>query len=111
MAEFNRAKLFCFFTVMAWASLFKPKSGREMIDRAQEGADAHALRRSMDAVRGASIRWGTDQCGCRACTDFGLTARMVLCPTCGNKRCPKANDHRNECSGSNEPGQAGSAYP
>lgn len=32
------------------------------------------------------------------------------CPTCGNKRCPRATDHRNECSGSNEPGQVGSWY-
>jgi hypothetical protein len=39
-----------------------------------------------------------------------LRIRMILCPTCGNKRCPKANDHRNECTGSNEPGQPGSAY-
>jgi hypothetical protein len=29
---------------------------------------------------------------------------------CGNKRCPKASDHRLECSGSNEPGQPGSIY-
>ncbi|MFS8319194.1 hypothetical protein RPF54_24860, partial [Enterobacter hormaechei subsp. xiangfangensis] len=29
----------------------------------------------------------------------------------GNKRCPHANDHRNACTGSNEPGQEGSAYP
>ncbi|MBW6637227.1 hypothetical protein KXT41_25380 [Salmonella enterica subsp. enterica serovar Weltevreden] len=29
---------------------------------------------------------------------------------CGNKRCPHANDHRNACTGSNEPGQEGSAY-
>jgi hypothetical protein len=36
--------------------------------------------------------------------------RMVLCPECGNKRCPRATDHRNACSGSNELGQAGSAY-
>lgn len=40
-----------------------------------------------------------------------LTAsRMILCPTCGNKRCPKATDHRLDCTGSNEPGQAGSRY-
>jgi hypothetical protein len=39
-----------------------------------------------------------------------LRVRMILCPICGNKRCPKANDHRNECTGSNEPGQKGSAY-
>jgi len=36
---------------------------------------------------------------------------MILCATCGNKRCPHANDHRNACTGSNEPGQEGSAYP
>jgi hypothetical protein len=56
-------------------------------------------------------------CDCWRCErdrQDGMTAflriRMILCPTCGNKRCPKANDHRNECSGSNEPGQKGSAY-
>lgn len=37
--------------------------------------------------------------------------RMNLCPVCGNKRCPRATDHRNECTGSNEPGQPGSSYP
>jgi len=37
-------------------------------------------------------------------------ARMTLCPTCGNKRCPGAVDHDNQCSGSNEPGQPGSHY-
>lgn len=36
--------------------------------------------------------------------------RMFLCPTCGNKRCPHATDHREPCSGSNEPGQLGSHY-
>lgn len=36
---------------------------------------------------------------------------MILCPTCGNKRCPKATNHTLECTGSNEPGQPGSAYP
>ena len=36
---------------------------------------------------------------------------MVLCPKCGNKRCPHANNHDYVCTGSNEPGQPGSAYP
>jgi len=36
---------------------------------------------------------------------------MMLCPACGNKRCPAANDCANACTGSNEPGQPGSAYP
>ena len=37
-------------------------------------------------------------------------ARMFLCPRCGNKRCPRATDHREPCSGSNDPGQLGSRY-
>lgn len=37
-------------------------------------------------------------------------ARMVLCPICGCKRCPKATDCLLECTDSNEPGQAGSVY-
>lgn len=65
-------------------------------------------------------------CECHACiAEFGLkagpgddffsqlplsSAKMILCPECGNKRCPKASDHRNECTGSNEPGQEGSIY-
>lgn len=35
---------------------------------------------------------------------------MILCPECGNKRCPKASDHELSCTGSNEPGQSGSVY-
>lgn len=37
-------------------------------------------------------------------------SRMVLCSTCGNKRCPHATDARLTCTGSNEPGQIGSSY-
>jgi hypothetical protein len=36
---------------------------------------------------------------------------MMTCSTCGNKRCPKASDHRHECTHSNAPGQRGSVYP
>ena len=36
--------------------------------------------------------------------------RMIVCPDCGNKRCPKATDHNLQCSGSNEPNQDGSRY-
>jgi len=35
---------------------------------------------------------------------------MILCKECGNKRCPKATNHTNDCTGSNEPGQLGSVY-
>jgi hypothetical protein len=49
-------------------------------------------------------------CWCQTCHPVTLDdMRMVLRPDCGNKRCPKANDHRNACTNSNEPGQPGSA--
>ncbi|HBZ4127672.1 hypothetical protein [Klebsiella pneumoniae] len=51
-------------------------------------------------------------CWCLTCRPVTLNdMRFVVCPDCGNKRCPRANDHRNACTGSNEPGQEGSAYP
>ena len=37
-------------------------------------------------------------------------SRMILCPTCGNKRCPKATDHNLDCTHSNESGQPRSRY-
>ncbi len=51
-------------------------------------------------------------CWCLTCRPVVLNdMRFVVCPDCGNKRCPRANDHRNACTGSNKPGQEGSAYP
>ncbi|WP_338815904.1 hypothetical protein WCO32_13695 [Enterobacter hormaechei] len=50
-------------------------------------------------------------CSCGTCRPVTFTdSRFVVCSECGNKRCPHANDHRNACTGSNEPGQEGSAY-
>ncbi len=57
------------------------------------------------------------ECWCHSCNrdvlvngfPFALT-RMILCPDCGNKRCPKANNHTFACTNSNEPNQVGSAY-
>ena len=51
-------------------------------------------------------------CSCRTCRPVTFSdSRFVVCPECGNKRCPHANDHQHACTGSNEPGQEGSAYP
>lgn len=51
-------------------------------------------------------------CNCHRCV--ALTGRtyfgMILCPDCGNKRCPKASNHMHYCTGSNEPDQPGSIY-
>ena len=61
-------------------------------------------------------------CGCSRCLaeaaekiEDPLAAMMhtqvfVVCSSCGNKRCPKATDHRLECTGSNDPGQPGSRF-
>lgn len=56
-------------------------------------------------------------CWCHVCNKDKIvngfpfsSVQMILCPDCGNKRCPKANEHNNACTGSNEVGQAGSAY-
>lgn len=51
----------------------------------------------------------TPPCGaCWRCVpDYAL---MRLCPTCDNKRCPKASDHDLACTNSNEPRQPGSIY-
>lgn len=67
-----------------------------------------------------------ETCHCRACSkelqrviDTSVDAtladslsgpmnRMILCPNCGNKRCPQAAHHDNKCTKSNEPGQVGS---
>jgi hypothetical protein len=35
---------------------------------------------------------------------------FIVCPDCGNKRCPRATDHTLACTNSNEPGQQGSRY-
>ena len=64
----------------------------------------------------------TRRCICHKCieengirdsvTGFPLSSmRIILCPDCGNKRCPKASDHTLACTGSNDPGQVGSVYP
>ena len=37
-------------------------------------------------------------------------ARMTVCDLCGNKRCPHASNHQNECSGSNARNQTGGVY-
>jgi hypothetical protein len=47
---------------------------------------------------------------CHKCAPQGISYQMILCPTCGNKRCPKASDHDLACTNSNEPGQPGSVY-
>lgn len=71
------------------------------------------VRRTWEATLGLDNVLKT--CWCFQCLDdpsMGLLnptmVRMITCPQCGNKRCPRAASHDNACSGSNEPGQDGS---
>ena len=67
--------------------------------------DAEKIQAERDALNEPT-------CWCLTCRPVTMTdMRFVVCPDCGNKRCPHANDHRHACTGSNEPGQEGSAYP
>ena len=52
------------------------------------------------------------ECPCASClTEAGVSAWwMIVCDECGNKRCPHGTDHRHDCTGSNEAGQAGSRH-
>lgn len=58
-------------------------------------------------------------CHCYNCNEYYIPdnqklpyvlTHMIVCPRCGNKRCPHATDHNLVCTNSNEPGQKGSRY-
>lgn len=55
-----------------------------------------------------------EKCHCETCYPMDwkdpYSVRMIVCSICGNKRCPHATNHINECTGSNEPGQKGSSW-
>ena len=77
-----------------------------------EATGKHIAASDIRAKKNDPAGQASSRCWCQTCRPITLTdLRMVLCPDCGNKRCPHANDHRNACTGSNEPGQPGSAYP
>jgi len=52
------------------------------------------------------------ECHCRCCLlERGMEiVWMVVCPICGNKRCPKATDCQLACTNSNNVDQEGSVY-
>ena len=51
------------------------------------------------------------ECYCYNCASPAKRmTTFIVCPECGNKRCPHATDHNLECTNSNEPGQKGSRF-
>lgn len=72
-----------------------------------ETIDSAILASKAESVKG--------DCACEACKPQATAftpenMRMIVCAICGNKRCPHATNHKNPCSGSNEPGQKGSSW-
>ena len=44
-------------------------------------------------------------CDCYQCRPLTMwNQRLIVCQTCGSKRCPRAHDHLNQCTGSNSLG-------
>jgi hypothetical protein len=67
------------------------------------------IARAITAIKEALAQ--EQECWCTTCRPITMAdMRFVVCPDCGNKRCPKANDHRNACTNSNEVGQKGSSW-
>lgn len=115
--EFNRGWNAC---RAAMLQELQKSAGTEATCRSNENAqvltsinpapDLVSLQKKAESIIGNYP--GIPDCWCRTCRPVVLNdMRFVVCPDCGNKRCPRANDHRNACTGSNEPGQEGSAYP
>lgn len=83
-----------------------------------------ALQLKNEKAAQVALQNEPENCECHRCIkEKNLTApgpfgglmplsnsKMILCPECGNKRCPKASDHRLDCTQSNEPNQPGSVY-
>ncbi|WP_410680884.1 hypothetical protein [Citrobacter braakii] len=92
------------------------QGAKELFNYLMTEEETNATVNGWNACRAAMLQAGnspvTPDCWCRTCRPVTMIdMRFVVCPDCGNKRCPHANDHRNACTGSNEPGQIGSAYP
>ena len=85
--------------------------------KAINGNPKYDLENVVKAVEDA-IQQETGGCWCHACNKDVLVdgwlpynmSLMILCPVCGDKRCPHAYNHVIQCTNSNKPGQKGSVY-
>lgn len=81
--------------------------GRKSVEEGTPDRIADLLEEAANALEGKV-------CWCSTCRPISWTdptsMRMILCPECGNKRCPKALHHDCFCTDSNEPNQPPKAY-
>lgn len=79
----------------------------------RDAAVAEAIRAREQKSPLPSLPLRSPDCWCETCdadANAGFRSRLSLCPTCGNKRCPRATHHDHACTGSNAPGQKGSSW-
>lgn len=85
----------------------------DMYESNTPGVDATPFDLTVEAIAALSAELARLACWCPTCRPFSLVMpdmRFIVCPDCGNKRCPKAFNHALACTASNEPGQVGSSY-
>lgn len=101
--------------VAAVGAVLRSLATKQHVDQGVLSRERKLSSEEIEAQRTRSS--SVDTCWCSDCEDrrgardpslFSRT--MCLCPTCGNKRCPRATNHELGCSGSNELGQQGSRY-
>ncbi|MFF4026936.1 hypothetical protein ACFYY5_29210 [Nocardia elegans] len=96
--------------LIVWARNHLPA----LLDAAEKVAALEAKTDSPSTALCASCRWCENewQRGAYALDPAAALMGwgMIVCPDCGNKRCPKATHHDHVCTGSNEAGQEGSVY-
>lgn len=69
------------------------------VETVHSPAQAVAAMRPVDAPLETFADLVQTKCFCEACdvAQNGLRTRMHVCPQCGDKRCPKAENHWNQC--------------
>ncbi len=101
------------------------EQGNDAVKGEEKGEEKGPVKPSKELTEALQILLGDARegppCPCRVCLDerekdvpfLQKTAvgRMIVCPTCGNKRCPHAANHNLKCTGSNAPGQAHEGPP
>ncbi|CUJ50170.1 Uncharacterised protein [Achromobacter sp. 2789STDY5608633] len=77
---------------------------RKILARGQGETPDDACREALaDFERRSALREQAEGqmqgCNCATCRPHSVEMRMILCSVCGDKRCPRAADHRNACAG------------
>lgn len=101
-----------------WDRIFSAKNSvQNEIDAVRRMRDNRSAGEQQEAAWLKNEHYDLDSCWCYECNKDVLVqnlpyhwTRMIVCPICGNKRCPHATYHALPCTNSNEPGQPGSRY-